>query len=67
MAPIDQQIEGWLLTDGELEHLIDLLNEELDEMIHYREQFSEDQFERHDSLSRKAHDEARKRKLWWAR
>lgn len=55
------------LTDGEVRHLRELLLDEADKMSHHPGDFTEEENDAHDSLSKKVYDEAKQRKFWWAR
>lgn len=55
------------LTDGEVRHLRELLLDEADKMGHHPGDFTEEENDAHDSLSKKVYDEAKQRKFWWAR
>lgn len=55
------------LTDDELNMLDDMLDDLSDKMRHYPRDYSDEDLDTHNSLRRKVYNEAKRRKLWWAR
>lgn len=55
------------LSDQEVAHISHLLDDEGDRMYHHPGDFTPKELADHNTLSVKVRDEAKKRRLWWAR
>lgn len=55
------------LNDLELELVDNMLDELFDDMCHHPAEYHETETATYESLRKKVRDEARQRKLWWAR